>query len=57
MFETVVSVTLSNIVEKWREECKNTIELDWTGDVNDEHNDCSGKCHGCHGCNDEDDDM
>ena len=38
-------------------ECKNTIELDWTGDVDDEHHDCSGDCHGCHGCNDEDDDM
>lgn len=38
-------------------ECKNTIELDWTGDVYDEHHDCSGDCHGCHGCNDEDDDM
>jgi UDP:flavonoid glycosyltransferase YjiC (YdhE family) len=38
-------------------ECKNTIELDWTGDVDNEHHDCSGDCHGCHGCNDEDDDM
>lgn len=38
-------------------ECNNTIELDWTGDVNDEHDGCVGDCHGCHGCNDEDDDM
>lgn len=38
-------------------ECKNTIELDWTGDVNDEHNECAGDCNGCHGCDDEDDDM
>ena len=38
-------------------ECKNTIELDWTGDIDGEHHGCSGDCHGCHGCNDEDDDM
>jgi len=38
-------------------ECKNTIELDWTGDVEDQADECSGNCHGCHGCDDEDDDM
>lgn len=38
-------------------ECKNTIELDWTGDVDDEPDNCSGNCHGCNGCQDEDDDM
>ena len=38
-------------------ECKNTIELDWTGDVDNQSNDCSGSCHGCHGCDDEEDDM
>ena len=40
-------------------ECKNTIELDWSGDVDDEPDGCSGSCHGCHGCDeeDEDDDM
>ncbi|MCI8444185.1 MAG: DUF342 domain-containing protein [Clostridia bacterium] len=38
-------------------ECKNTIELDWTGDVDNEAEGCSGECHGCSGCNDEDDDM
>ena len=38
-------------------ECKNTIELDWTGDLDDDG--CSGHCHGCLGCDDsdEDDDM
>ena len=36
---------------------KNTIELDWTGDVDNEAEGCSGECHGCSGCNDEDDDM
>ncbi len=41
-------------------ECKNIIELDWSGDVEDlpENNDCHGNCHGCNGCEtDEDDDM
>ena len=41
-------------------ECKNIIELDWSGDVDDqlENNDCHGTCHGCHGCEtDEEDDM
>ena len=41
-------------------DCRNIIELDWSGDVDDrpENNDCQGNCHGCHGCEtDEDDDM
>lgn len=38
-------------------ECKNTIELDWSGNVDDELDGCSGNCSGCSGCNDEDDDM
>ena len=48
-------------------ECQNIIELDWSGDVDEEtqqeetepndQNTCQGDCHGCHGCNDEDDDM
>ncbi len=38
-------------------ECKNTIELDWTGDIEDESDGCLGNCNGCHDCNDEDDDM
>lgn len=37
-------------------ECHNTIELDWSGDI-DEEDGCHGSCHGCHGCSDEDDDM
>ena len=38
-------------------ECQNVIELDWTGDTeeNDSHN-CSGSCGGCHGCEEDDDD-
>ena len=38
-------------------ECKNMIELDWSGDVDDEPDNCNGDCHGCSGCGDEDDDM
>lgn len=41
-------------------ECENVIELDWSGNIDDEENDspCSGSCHGCHGCeSEEDDDM
>ena len=44
-------------------ECKNVIELDWTGDLYDEDDGCSGHCCGCSGCGDssdeenEDDDM
>lgn len=41
-------------------ECKNTIELDWSGDLYDDEEDgCSGHCCGCSGCEDsiEDDDM
>ena len=40
-------------------DCKNIIELDWSGDVDDQpDNNCQGNCHGCHGCEtDEDDDM
>ena len=37
-------------------ECENTIELDWSGDL-DEEDGCNGSCHGCHGCKDDDDDM
>lgn len=42
-------------------ECKNIIELDWSGNLDDEDDDgCAGHCHGCSGCgdfSDEDDDM
>lgn len=34
-------------------ECKNTIELDWSGDLEEDDDEgCSGHCHGCSGCND-----
>ena len=38
-------------------DCKNIIELDWSGDVDDESDSgCQGSCHGCHGCDSDDDD-
>lgn len=42
-------------------ECQNVIELDWSGEVDEENENhgCSGSCHGCHGCeeDEEDEDM
>ena len=38
-------------------ECKNIIELDWSGDIYDDEDDgCSGHCCGCSGCGDSDED-
>lgn len=37
-------------------ECKNIIELDWSGDIDKESEyGCLGNCHGCSGCDEEDD--
>lgn len=34
-------------------ECSNVIELDWSGDLDNENNGgCSGSCSGCSGCDD-----
>lgn len=45
-------------------ECKNIIELDWSGNLDDEETECNGSCSHCSGCDDidfndddEDDDM
>ena len=39
-------------------ECKNIIELDWSGNLDDDEEGCSGYCCGCSGCGDsEEDDM
>ena len=35
-------------------ECKNMIELDWSGDTEDDMDSCSGNCAGCSGCDEED---
>ncbi len=31
-------------------ECHNMIELDWSGDLEDDEQGCSGSCSSCHGC-------
>ena len=36
-------------------ECHNKIELDWSGDTEEDYDGCDGSCHGCHGCGNEDD--
>ena len=59
-YEFVIDVD-ENKTEIECPECNNLIELDWSGDVDDEPSagGCLGDCHGCHGCGseDEDDDM
>ncbi len=56
-YEFIIDVDENNTEVKCPE-CKNIIELDWSGDVDEEEqNGCSGNCQGCQGCQDEDDDM
>lgn len=57
-YEFIIDVD-ENKTEIQCPECNNTIELDWTGDLDDDESGCLGDCHGCHGCSneDEDDDM
>ena len=55
-------LSIGKIFTKECPECKNIIELDWSGDLYDDENDgCSGHCCGCSGCGDieedEEDDM
>lgn len=56
-YEFIIDVD-ENKTEVQCPECQNVIELDWSGEVDDENSNtgCSGNCHGCHDC-DEDDDM
>lgn len=55
-YEFIIDVD-ENKTEIQCPECQNIIELDWSGDIDEEEDKgCSGSCHGCHGC-DEDDDM
>ena len=35
-------------------ECNNMIELDWTGDLEEEQEHCQGSCHSCSGCGNDD---
>lgn len=52
-YEFVVDVD-ENKTEIECPECQNTIELDWSGNP-DEEDECSGHCSHCHGCEDEED--
>ena len=59
-YEFVIDVD-ENKTEIECPECNNIIELDWTGNLDDEQG-CSGSCSSCNGCSedeefDEDDDM
>ena len=55
-YEFIIDVD-ENKTEIQCPECQNIIELDWSGDVEEDGDTgCSGNCHGCHDC-DEDDDM
>lgn len=50
-YEFVIDVD-ENKTEIECPECDNVIELDWTGDLEDD-DECSGHCSGCHGCGEE----
>ena len=52
-YEFVIDVD-ENRTEIECPECQNTIELDWSGNP-DEEDGCSGHCSHCHGCEDEED--
>ena len=55
-YEFIIDVD-ENKIEVQCPECRNIIELDWSGNIEgDDQQGCSGNCHGCHDC-DEDDDM
>lgn len=54
-YEFIIDVN-ENKTEIECPECNNTIELDWTGDLEENNQDeCSGHCCGCSGCSDEED--
>ena len=37
-------------------ECNNIIELDWSGELDDEIQGCHGECPSCSGCNGKEED-
>ena len=53
-YEFVIDVD-DNKTEVQCPECKNIIELDWTGDLDKDEN-CGGNCSHCSGCEDEQED-
>jgi len=55
-YEFVIDVD-ENKTEIECPECQNIIELDWSGDIDeDEHGQCHGSCSHCSGCEDQNDD-
>ena len=53
-YEFVIDVD-ENKTEIECPECNNIIELDWSGELDDDH-ECSGGCSSCHGCDNDDED-
>ena len=54
-YEFVIDVD-ENKTEIECPECQNIIELDWSGNPDDDvDNGCNGNCHGCDGCDDQED--
>ena len=55
-YEFVIDVD-ENKTEIQCPECQNIIELDWSGNPDDDaENGCNGDCHGCNGCDDQEND-
>lgn len=57
-YEFIIDVD-ENKTEVECPECQNMIELDWTGEIEedeDQEEGCSGSCKECHGCDEENED-
>ena len=54
-YEFVIDVD-ENKTEVQCPECNNIIELDWSGELDDEIQGCHGECSSCSGCNGEEED-
>ena len=54
-YEFVIDVD-ENKTEVQCPECNNIIELDWSGELDDEIQGCHGECSSCSGCNEEEND-
>lgn len=54
-YEFVIDVD-ENKTEVQCPECNNIIELDWSGELDDEIQGCHGECPSCSGCNGEEED-
>ena len=54
-YEFVIDVD-ENKTEVQCPECNNIIELDWSGELDDEIQGCHGECSSCSGCDEEEND-